>query len=240
MVARLAKALRTSSKELKKIKDAADKVKKSKPQPATQKGLKLSKRKDIKMPDREIETPVVVGRTGITKTGEKINVGTPEDITRTLGSKKHAERKVLLESKKDKGTASKSELAELAARRKADAEAFVRQTSGKRTSNIPKGEYVNIKTGEIVTNPKSAKDLPDGMNAYVKDPTPKRMESIMINAKERQKSKFRKETEARVAEPKSAPKSTGSAVENKRRIGTNDYRKGGYVLSSVDNRKKRK
>jgi hypothetical protein len=240
MVARLAKALRTSSKELKKIKDAADKVKKSKAQPATQKGLKLSKRKDIKMPDREIETPVVVGRTGITKTGEKINVGTPEDITRTLGSKKHAERKVLLESKKDKGTASKSELAELTARRKADAEAFVRQTSGKRTSNIPKGEYVNIKTGEIVTNPKSAKDLPDGMNAYVKDPTPKRMESIMINAKERQKSKFRKETEARGAEPKSAPKSTGSAVENKRRIGTNDYRKGGYVLSSVDNRKKRK
>jgi hypothetical protein len=240
MVARLAKTLRASSKELKKIKEAADKVKKGKAKPATQKGLKLSKRKDIKMPDREIETPVVVGRTGITKTGEKINVGTPEDITRTLGSKKHAERKVLLESKKDKGTASKSELAELAARRKADAEAFVRQTSGKRTSNIPKGEYVNIKTGEIVTNPKSAKDLPDGMNAYVKDPTPKRMESIMINAKERQKSKFRKETEARVAEPKSAPKSTGSAVENKRRIGTNDYRKGGYVLSSVDNRKKRK
>ena len=240
MVAKLAKALRTSSKELKKIKEAADKVKKNKSQPATQKGLKLSKRKDIRMPDREIDTPVVVGRTGITKTGEKINVGTPEDITRTIGSKKHAERKVLLESKKDKGTASKSELAELAARRKADAEAFVKQTSGRRTSNIPKGEYVNIKTGEIVTNPKSAKDLPDGMNAYVKDPTPKRMESIMINAKERQKSKFRKEAEAKLAEPKSAPKSTGSAVENKRRIGTNDYRKGGYVLSSVDNRKKRK
>ena len=240
MVAKLAKALRTSSKELKKIKEAADKVKKNKPQPATQKGLKLSKNKDIRMPDREIDTPVVVGRTGITKTGEKINVGTPEDITRTIGSKKHAERKVLLESKKDKGTASKSELAELAARRKADAEAFVKQTSGRRTSNIPKGEYVNIKTGEIVTNPKSAKDLPDGMNAYVKDPTPKRMESIMINAKERQKSKFIKEAEAKLAEPKSAPISTGSAVENKRRIGLNDYRKGGYVLSSVDNRKNKR
>jgi len=219
---------------------AAEKIKKSKPKPATQKGLKLAKNKDIRMPDREIDTPVVVGRTGITKTGEKINVGTPEDITRTIGSKKHAERKVLLESKKDKGTASKSELAELAARRKAVAEAFVKQTSGRRTSNIPKGEYVNIKTGEIVTNPKSAKDLPDGMNAYVKDPTPKRMESIMINAKERQKSKFIKEAEAKLAEPKSAPKSTGSAVENKRRIGTNDYRKGGYVLSTVDNRKNKR
>lgn len=219
---------------------AAEKIKKSKPKPATQKGLKLAKNKDIRMPDREIDTPVVVGRTGITKTGEKINVGTPEDITRTIGSKKHAERKVLLQSRKDKGIASKSELAELAARRKADAKAFVKQTSGRRTSNIPKGEYVNIKTGEIVTNPKSAKDLPDGMNAYVKDPTPKRMESIMINAKERQKSKFIKEAEAKLAEPKSAPKSTGSAVENKRRIGTNDYRKGGYVLSTVDNRKNKR
>ena len=226
-----AKEITKRLKEKKKLKDD------SKP---TQKGLRLSKNKDIRMPDREMDTPVVVGRTGITKTGEKINVGTPEDITRTIGSKKHAERKVLLQSKKDKGTASKSELAELAARRKADAEAFVRQTSGKRTSNIPKGEYVNIKTGEIVTNPQSAKDLPDGMNAYGKDPTPKRMESIMINAKERQKSKFRKEAEAKIDEPKSAPKSTGSAVENKRRIGLNDYRKGGYILSSVDNRKNKK
>jgi hypothetical protein len=240
MVASLAKGLRATSKKTKEIKELAEKVRKGRAKPATQKGLKLSKNKDIRMSDKNIDTPVVVGRTGITKTGEKINVGTPQDITRTIGSKKHAERKVLLESKKDKGTASKSELAELTARRKADAEAFVRQTSGKRTSNIPKGEYVNIKTGEIVTNPKSAKDLPDGMNAYVKDPTPKRMESIMINARERQKSKFRKEAEAKIDEPKSAPKSTGSAVENKRRIGTNDYRKGGYVLSSVDNRKKRK
>ena len=239
MVAKLAKTLRASSKELQELKKAADKIKKNKSQPATQKGLKLSKKKDIRMPEREIETPVVVGRTGITKTGEKINVGTPEDITRTIGGKKHAERKVLLQSKKDKGTASKNELAELKARERADKVAFEKQTRGIRTSNIPKGEYVNIKTGEIVTNPKSAKDLPDGMNAYVKDPTPKRMESIMINAKERQKSEFRKEAEARLAEPKSAPISTGSAVENKRRIGTNDYRKGGYVLSSVDNRKKR-
>ena len=86
------------------------------------------------MPDREMDTPVVVGRTGITKTGEKINVGTPEDITRTVGSKKHAERKVLLQNKKDNGTASKNELAELAARRKADVIATRKQTGGRRTS----------------------------------------------------------------------------------------------------------
>ena len=232
-----ARKLALEAKEL-AAKIARDKaIKKNKK--LTQKGLKLSKNKDIRMPDRDIETPVVVGRTGITKTGEKINVGSPQDITRTVGSRAHAERKELIRKREKEGTATKKESSELKARERADKVAFEKQTRGIRTSNIPKGEYVNIKTGEIVTNPKSAKDLPDGMNAYVKDPTPKRMESIMINAKERQKSEFRKEAEARLAEPKSAPISTGSAVENKRRIGTNDYRKGGYVLSSVDNRKKR-
>jgi len=241
------KQVRKSAEQVKKAEELRKKIardkaikKENKNKKPTQKGLRLSKNKDIRMPDREMDTPVVVGRTGITKTGEKINVGTPEDITRTVGSKKHAERKVLLQNRKDKGIASKSELAELAARRKADAESFRKQTGGTRTSNIPKGEYVNIKTGEVVTNPKSAKDLPDGMNAYVKDPTPKRMESIMINAKEREKSDFKKDVKAKLAESKNAPLSTGSAVENKRRIGLNDYRKGGYVLSTVDNRKNKK
>jgi len=246
MVARLAKTLRASSKELQELKKAADKIKKNKSQPATQKGLKLSKKKDIRMPEREIETPVVVGRTGITKTGEKINVGTPEDITRTVGSKKHAERKVLLQSKKDKGTASKSELAELAARRKADAIAKSKQERGVRPpKKIPDGEYFNTQTGQLVKNPKFQRDLTKGgkennINNWIKDPTPNQIEKANINKMTREKSEFRKEAEARLAEPKSAPISTGSAVENKRRIGTNDYRKGGYVLSSVDNRKKRK
>jgi len=246
MVARLAKTLRASSKELKKIKDAADKAKKSRAKPATQKGLKLSKRKDIRMPEREIETPVVVGTTGITKTGEKITVGTPQDITRTVGSKKHAERKVLLQSKKDKGTASKSELAELAARRKADAVAKSKQERGVRPpKKIPDGEYFNKQTGETIKNPKFQNKLTKGgkensINNWVKDPTPNQIETANRNRIAREKSEFRKEAEAKIAEPKSAPKSVGSAVENKRRIGINDYRKGGYVLSTVDNRKKRK
>lgn len=245
MVARLAKTLRASSKELQELKKAADKIKKNKSQPATQKGLKLSKKKDIRMPEREIETPVVVGRTGITKTGEKINVGTPEDITRTVGSKKHAERKVLLQSKKDKGTASKSELAELVARRKADAIAKSKQERGVRPpKKIPDGEYFNTQTGQLVKNPKFQRELTKGgkennINNWIKDPTPNQIEKANINKMTREKSEFRKETEARLAEPKSAPISTGSAVENKRRIGMNDYRKGGYILSSVDNRKKR-
>jgi len=245
MVAGITK-IRKAKKALDEVRKAAEKVKKGRAKPATQKGLKLSKRKDIRMPEREIETPVVVGTTGITKTGEKITVGTPQDITRTVGSKKHAERKVLLQSKKDKGTASKSELAELAARRKADVVAKSKQERGVRPpKKIPDGEYFNKQTGETIKNPKFQNKLTKGgkensINNWVKDPTPNQIETANRNRLAREKSEFRKEAEAKIAEPKSAPKSVGSAVENKRRIGINDYRKGGYVLSTVDNRKKRK
>ena len=196
----------------------------------TQKGLKLSKNKDIRMPDRDIDTPVVVGRTGITKTGEKINVGTPQDITRTVGSRAHAERKVLLQNKKDNGTASKNELAELAARRKADVIATRKQTGGRRTS-APDDDF---KTAQRMLEQ-------DGeMGAAFERLTKNQQESLIKSAKLKKESDFKKDVKAKLAEPKSAPKSVGSAVENKRRIGVNDYRKGGYVLSTVDNRKSKR
>ena len=216
-----AKEIAKRLKEKKKVKDD------SKP---TQKGLKLSKNKDIKMPDRDIETPVVVGRTGITKTGEKINVGSPQDITRTVGSRAHAERKVLLQNKKDKGNASKNELAELAARRKADVIATRKQTGGRRTS-APEDDF---KTAQRMLEK-------DGeMGAAFDRLTKNQQERLIRSAKLKKESDFSREVKAKIAEPKSAPKSVGSAVENKRRIGLNDYRKGGYVLSSVDNRKNKR
>ena len=216
-----AKEIAKRLKEKKKLKDDST---------PTQKGLRLSKNKDIRMPDREMDTPVVVGRTGITKTGEKINVGTPEDITRTVGSKKHAERKVLLQNRKDKGIASKDELAELAARRKADVEAFRRQTSGRRTAS-PKDDF------------KIAQKMleEDGeMGAAFERLTKNQQDSLIKSAKLKKESDFKKDVKAKLSESKNAPLSTGSAVENKRRIGLNDYRKGGYVLSTVDNRKNNK
>jgi hypothetical protein len=222
------KKAQEAAKEFKKVQAIirANKKKKDTKKP-TQKGLKLSKNKDIKMPDRDIETPVVVGRTGITKTGEKINVGSPQDITRTVGSRAHAERKVLLQNKKDKGNASKNELAELAARRKADVIATRKQTGGRRTS-APEDDF---KTAQRMLEK-------DGeMGAAFDRLTKNQQERLIRSAKLKKESDFSREVKAKIAEPKSAPKSVGSAVENKRRIGLNDYRKGGYVLSSVDNRK---
>jgi len=225
------KKAQDAAKEFKKVQAIikANKKKKDAKKP-TQKGLKLSKNKDIKMPDRDIDTPVVVGRTGITKTGEKINVGSPEDITRTVGSRAHAERKVLLQNKKDNGNASKNELAELAARRKADVIATRKQTGGRRTS-APEDDF---KTAQRMLEK-------DGeMGAAFDRLTKNQQERLIRSAKLKKESDFSREVKAKIAEPKSAPKSVGSAVENKRRIGLNDYRKGGYVLSSVDNRKNKR
>ena len=229
MVAKLAKALRTSSKELKKIKEAADKVKKNKSQPATQKGLKLSKNKDIRMPDKEIETPVVVGKTGITKTGEKINVGTPEDITRTIGSKKHAERKVLLQSRKDKGIASKSELAELAARRKADVVATRKQQGGRRTTTAPQDDF---KTAQ-----KMLEDTGE-MGAAFERLTKNQQDRLIESTKLKKSMLTPEETTKKIV--KTRMRMDKGGMSTKKRIGTNDYRKGGYVLSSVDNRKNKR
>jgi len=225
------KKAQDAAKEFKKVQAIIKANKKKKDdKKLTQKGLKLSKNKDIKMPDRDIDTPVVVGRTGITKTGEKINVGSPQDITRTVGSKAHAERKVLLQNKKDKGNASKNELAELAARRKADVIATRKQQGGRRTS-APEDDF---KTAQRMLEK-------DGeMGAAFDRLTKNQQERLIRSAKLKKESDFSREVKAKIAEPKSAPKSVGSAVENKRRIGLNDYRKGGYVLSSVDNRKNKR
>ena len=208
---------------------AAEKIKKSKSQPATQKGLKLSKNKDIRMPEREIDTPVVVGRTGITNTGEKINVGTPEDITRTIGSKKHAERKVLLQSRKDKGIASKSELAELAARRKADVVATRKQQGGRRTTTAPQDDF---KTAQ-----KMLEDTGE-MGAAFERLTKNQQDRLIESTKLKKSMLTPEETTKKIV--KTRMRMDKGGMSTKKRIGTNDYRKGGYVLSSVDNRKNKR
>ncbi len=108
LIKSMTKLSEKAAEELRK-KIARDKAikKANKDKKPTQKGLKLSKKKDIKMPDRDIETPVVVGRTGITKTGEKINVGSPQDITRNMGNTQRAKLVASLELKKAKKTIKK-------------------------------------------------------------------------------------------------------------------------------------
>ena len=215
-------------------RDKAIKTKIASDKKPTQKGLKLSKNKDIKMPERDIETPTVIGNVGITARGEKINVGKDMDITRTKGNVEHAKRKVMLQTKKDEGTATRSELNELSRRRAGDVTASRKQGSGTR------GKTGNAKSDDpfFIALNEAKKDGVLG-TAYDKL-LPNQQKQIEEAAKAFKKSEFRKTVEADLATSKSAPKSTGSAIENKKRIGINDYRKGGYVLSSVDNRKGKK
>ena len=226
----------SKAKELAKriARDKAIKKKKTGDNKLTQKGLKLSKNKDIKMPERDIETPTIVGNVGTTARGEKINVGKDMDITRTKGGSEHAKRKVILQTKKDKGTATRSELNELSRRRAGDVTASRKQGGGTR------GKTGNAKSDDpfFIALNEAKKDGVLG-TAYDKL-LPNQQKQIEEAARAFKKSEFRKDAEAALATSRSAPKSTGSAVANKRNIGENDYRKGGYVLSTIDNRKGKK
>ena len=244
LIKSMTKLSEKAAEELRR-KIARDKAikKANKDKKPTQKGLKLSKKKDIKMPDRDIETPVVVGRTGITKTGEKINVGSPQDITRTVGSRAHAERKELIRKREKEGTATKKELSELKARERADDLATSKQQSGVRPpKKVPDGEYFNKQTGQIINNPKFQRELTKGgkennINNWTKDATPNEIEAANRNRLAREETKSQKDTAKELVRNRMRmPKNKGGSI-TKNRMGINDYRKGGYVLSSVDNRK---
>ena len=229
-VAKLSKLSKEAAEELRK-KIARDKAikKANKDKKPTQKGLRLSKNKDIRMPDRDIDTPVVVGKTGITKTGEKINVGSSEDITRNIGNKERAKLVTSLELKETKKTITKKEkklldrLNALSEKTEADRK-FKSGVTRKGAQTLPDGVYFNKQTGEEIKNPKVKSKLTVGgkensINNWVKDPTKNQIESANRNRIAREKTDFRRDVEARIDAPKNAPISTGSAVEDKRKIG---------------------
>jgi len=134
---------------------------------------------------------------GSVKAGRDVDLGRAGKVTMTRGKNfvqsqinkarvAEGKEKVSLQGKVDRGTATAKEKAKLKKLRKADKDATIRQQSGKRGKvKLEKGDYVNTKTGEVITNPESLKDLPGGRDLYVKDPTPPRLEAIKRNAKAR-------------------------------------------------------
>jgi hypothetical protein len=128
------------------------------------------------------------------------------------------------------------------------------------TKKYDKGTYINRDTGEVIKDPVRAKDFPDGgPSIYDYNPTANRMESIKNNVAAKERTNRDRELEGMKAKQLkskiklSSPPSKNTdnvgkggtrfnmgGMANKKRIGINDYRKGGYVLSSVDNRKGKK
>jgi|TARA_R100001460_G_scaffold74349_1_gene115425 hypothetical protein len=175
-------------------KDLAAKNKKTgaKGQSQTQKGVKFKKKYDIQ---EGMGLDAETG--GSRRAAQDVDQGKAGKVTATPGKNfvqsqitkarvSEAKQKVSLQGKVDRGTATASEKAKLKKLKKADTEATGRQQRGQRGKvKLEKGDYVNTKTGEIVSDPKSLADLPGGRDLYVKDPTPPRLEAIKRNARAR-------------------------------------------------------
>lgn len=246
-IAKMAKQLKISSKKAKELLEQQRKMSNT-----TQKGVRFSKKKDIVMPkDNDIKISSVSGTRGVTGKGEVINVGDDAigfsnflALQKSKGILKREKAMRALEKIIDKGTATQKKQARAmlekmeTAKIKSDETATRKQTGGQRGPNkLPDGEYVNKQTGQVVTNPKVQSELTKGggtvnnINNWVKDPGPNVMKAIERNRIAREKSDFRRDVEAKTSVSKTAPISTGSAVENKRKIGMN---KGGLKMPTAD------
>ena len=137
-------------------------------------------------------------------------------------------------------------------------------TRSANAKKIPKGTYMNRNTGEVFEDVETKADLPKGakMDDYIHNPTKNQIESLSRSAKIRAKlertgntgsqSDARRMLEKRNPKDKDvkmgnvtlgtrkADMAKGGAVK-KKATGHMDYRmnKGGLLLSSVDNRKKK-
>ena len=186
----------------------------------------------------------------------------------TRSTKKAAENRVALQNLAKKGDKKAQAIVDRI--EKAEANAVDKKNRGISQSLrdrkiYEKGTYLNRETGELIKDPKRASDFPDGgPNAYDFNPTQNRIEAIKRSIKAKEESpldrtraaskddkRSSKNIDGRTKISKTPSENTNvsgkggsrfnkGGMPTKKRIGTNDYRKGGYVLSSVDNRKKRK
>ena len=162
--------------------------------------------------------------------GEKVTVAKDKnflEMSKTMGSKERAKLVTGLELKETKGTITKQEKKLLnklnAASKKVAEDAPIKAAitkKGKRT--LEKGTYMHINTGELIKDPKNAKDLPDGKKMYILNPTDKQKEKAAQNAEVRERLKKLKQSPERDAK---------QLVRNRMRIPMN---KGGLKMPTAD------
>jgi|9_EtaG_2_1085328.scaffolds.fasta_scaffold19375_4 hypothetical protein len=235
-IAKLAKKLKISSKKAEQLLEQQKKMSKT-----TQKGVKFGKNKDIVMPkDTDIKLSTVSGTKGVTGRSEVINVGDDAigfsnflALQKSKGILKREKAMRALEKIIDNGTPAQKKQAKAMlsqmkeTKKKSDAEATRKQTGGQRgksTKTIAKSDDPFFKALNMA---KKTGELGDDYEKLL----PKQKEQIVQAAKAFQKSDFRRDVEAKTSVPKTAPISTGSAVENKRKIGMN---KGGLKMPTAD------
>ena len=139
--------------------------------------------------------------------GEKVTVAKDKnflEMSKTKGSKERAKLVTGLELKETKGTITKQEKKLLdklnAASRKVAEDAPIKAAitrKGQRT--LEKGTYMHVNTGELIKDPKNAKDLPGGKKMYILNPTDKQKEKAAQNAEVRERLKKLKQSPERDA-----------------------------------------
>lgn len=226
------KSLATLAKEMRKLR--------KKP---TQKGVKFGKNKDMVMAkdtpfSKDLDVKAVVGKEGKTAGAGKINIG--DDVVGFNNFLKMQQSKSGLSRAKFKEklnqitrskTATKSQKekaqSKINAMEAADETATGKQQRGRRgksTKTIAKSDDPFFRALE------EAKE--DGvLGKDYEKLLPNQKKQIVQAAKAFKKSEFEKDVRARIDAPKTAPISTGSAVENKRKIGMN---KGGLKMPTTD------
>ena len=134
--------------------------------------------------------------------GEKVTVAKDKnflEMSKTMGSKERAKLVTGLELKETKGTITNQEKKLLdrlnAASKKIAEDAPIKAAitrKGQRT--LEKGTYMHINTGELIKDPKNAKDLPGGKKMYILNPTDKQKEKAAQNAEVRERLKKLKQS----------------------------------------------
>lgn len=139
--------------------------------------------------------------------GEKVTVAKDKnflEMSKTMGSKERAKLVTGLEEKQRKGEITKQEKKLLdrlnAASKKIAEDAPIKAAitrKGQRT--LEKGTYMHVNTGELIKDPKNAKDLPGGKKMYILNPTDKQKEKAAQNAEVRERLKKLKQSPERDA-----------------------------------------
>ena len=184
--------------------------------------------------ERAIERELATDKVAKGSRSENITVGSKSEVggvvaeSATKGSRAMAKRKAELQRKVDDGTATAAEKKELKALRLKDQLDLSRaqQTAGqtrKARKTEARTDYIDPETGEIFGKP-----------------TKRQLEAAMRNARARNMTSKEREYRAFLEKEYGVDFNKGGQV-TKSRTGPHDYRmnKGGLLLSSVDNRKKK-
>jgi len=163
--------------------------------------------------------------------GEKVTVAKDKnflEMSKTKGSIQRAKTKVALENKVKDGTATDAEKKQLKRMKMSDIEATGRQGRGTRGKAKP---------DDFKTAQKMLEDTGE-MGAAFERLTKNEQDRLIKSTKLKKDMMSPKESAKKIVKKRMGMNKGGIAV--KKRMGASDYRKDGYVISTVDNRKKRK